>query len=342
MPATTIRARPEPPYDFRLTAEYATYNSERHGADFLRGGTLSRALATDGGETVLASIRSVGETDAPELEIRIAGAELDAAALDRTVDAALRLAGARTALRPFYAALAPDDPMSAFARRLRGLALPLTPTPFEGLILAILGQQISNHVARVLRDLLVDTFGESVIIDGETRTAFPSPAALASAGADALRAIKFSARKAEYICDISSQVADGSLDLDAIGALPSEDAVERLTALRGVGPWTAHWLLVRSYGHPDGFPAGDLAIQRNLGILYGDGSRMTESAALAASERWRPHRSLATTYLFAAARLGMIDSKQGHVHGNQARIASDKSPLRAPAPVIPAKAGIQN
>lgn len=305
MPATVIRARPEPPYDFRLTAEYATYNSERHGADFLRGGTLSRALDADG-DTVLVSIRSVGETDAPELEIRIAGAELDVAARDRTVDAALRLAGARTDLRPFYAALAPDDPMSAFARQLRGLGLPLTPTPFEGLVLAILGQQISNHVARVLRDLLVDTFGESVIIDGETRTAFPTPAALADAGADALRAIKFSARKAEYICDISSQVADGRLDLDAIGALPSEDAVDRLTALRGVGPWTAHWLLVRSYGHPDGFPAGDLAIQRNLGILYGDGSRMTESAARAASERWKPHRSLATTYLFAAARLGMI------------------------------------
>lgn len=306
MPATTIRTRPEPPYDFRLTADYATYNSERHGADILRDGTLSRALDA-GGETVIISIRSVGDADAPELEIRIsAGAKLDAAALDRTADAALRLAGARTDLRPFYAALAPDDPMSGFARRLRGLGLPRTPTPFEGLVLAILGQQISNHVARVLRDLLVDEFGETITIDGETRTAFPSPAALAGAGPDALRAIKFSARKAEYICDIASQVADGRLDLDAIGALPSEDAVKRLVALRGVGPWTAHWLLIRSYGHPDGFPSGDLAIQRNMGILYGDGSRMTETAARAASERWKPHRSLATTYLFAAARLGMI------------------------------------
>ena len=144
-------------------------------------------------------------------------------------------------------------------------------------------------------------------IGGETRRTFPSPSALASAGADALRAVKFSARKAEYICDISAQAADGRLDLDAIGALPSADAVERLVALRGVGPWTAHWLLIRSYGHQDGFPAGDLAIQRNLGILYGDGSRMSESEARAASERWKPHRSLATTYLFAAARLGMIE-----------------------------------
>ena len=305
MPATTRIARPAPPYDFLLTADYATYNSERHGADALRDGVLSRALET-GGATVLASIRSVGGVEEPALEVEISGADPGAAAMDWAFDAALRLAGARTDLRPFYAALKPDDPMARFARRLRGLGLPQTPTPFEGLILAILGQQISNHVARMLRDLLVDTFGDSVTINGETRRTFPSPSALASAGADALRAIKFSARKSEYICDISAQIVDGRLDLDAIGALPSEDAVERLVSLRGVGPWTAHWLLVRSYGHEDGFPAGDLAVQRNMGALYGDGSRMSESDARAASERWKPHRSLATTYLFAAARLGLI------------------------------------
>ena len=305
MPVSTRRARPIPPYDFRLTADYATYNSERHGADFLRGGTLSRALEVDG-ETVLARVRSVGGVEEPALEVEISGEDPGADAADWAFDAALRLAGAWTDPRPFYAALEPDDPMAQFARKLRGLALPQTPTPFEGLVLAILGQQISNHVARILRDSLVDTFGAAAEIGGETRKAFPSPSALASAGADALRAIKFSARKAEYICDISAQVADGRLDMDAIGALPSQDAVERLVALRGVGPWTAHWLLIRSYGHQDGFPAGDLAVQRNLGILYGDGSRMSEAEARAVSERWKPHRSLATTYLFAAARLGLV------------------------------------
>ena len=304
MPSATRRARPTPPYDFRLTADYAMYGGERHGADALRDGVLSRALEVDG-ETFLASIRSAGGVEEPALDVAISGADPGADAADRVFDAALRLAGARTDLRPFYAALEPDDPMAGFARRLRGLGLPQTPTPFEGLVLAILGQQISNSVARMLRDLLVDTFGAAAEIGGETRKTFPSPSALASAGADALRAVKFSARKAEYICDIAAQVADGRLDLDAIGALPSADAVERLTALRGVGPWTAHWLLIRSYGHEDGFPAGDLAVQRSMGILYGDGSRMSESEALAASERWKPHRSLATTYLFAAARRGL-------------------------------------
>lgn len=306
MPATVRQARPAPPYDFALTADYAVHNGERHGADILRGGTLSRALAAGGG-IVLASVRSVGSVENPALEVEIAGANLGADAEDRVFDAALRLAGAQTDPRAFYDSLEPDDPMARFAQDLRGLGLPQTPTPFEGIVLAIIGQQISNHVARVLRDSIVDEFGESATIGGETRKAFPSPTALADAGTDALRAIKFSARKAEYIHGIAAQVADGSLDLDAIGALPSEDAVERLMSLRGVGAWTAHWLLVRSYGHPDGFPAGDLALQRNLGMLYGDGSRMSESEARAVSERWQPLRSMATTYLFAAARRGLVE-----------------------------------
>ena len=124
----------------------------------------------------MASIRSVGKVDDPVLEIRIDGARPDAAP---------RLAGARTNPRPFYATLEPDDPMSEFARRLRGLALPQTPTPFEGLVLAILGQQTSNRVARILRDVLVDEFGAAAEISGDPRRTFPSPSALANAGPDA-------------------------------------------------------------------------------------------------------------------------------------------------------------
>ena len=171
-----------------------------------------------------------------------------------------------------------------------------------------MGQQISNHVAGVLRNLLVDTLGRPVTIDGATRHLFPSAQTLADAGPSALREIKFSTRKAEYICDIAASVASGTLDLDALADLPADEIIQRLTALRGVGPWTAHWLLVRAYAHPDGFPDGDLAVQRALGVLYGDGERLTAGQASQLSERWKPHRSLLTTYLFAAIRAGMIQS----------------------------------
>ncbi|MDP6451838.1 MAG: DNA-3-methyladenine glycosylase 2 family protein, partial [SAR202 cluster bacterium] len=72
------------------------------------------------------------------------------------------------------------------------------------------------------------------------------------------------------------------------------------------GPWTAHWMLIRAFGRPDGFPHGDLALQRFMGQLMNDGTRMEAQAALDASTRWSPHRSYVTTYLFAAARADML------------------------------------
>ena len=307
---STHQFRPNPPYDFAITSEYATYNSDRYAADTLESGVFSRGLDIDG-STIAVQVSSIGTLDQPRLEIRIVGNYLDASQQTRVVKFATGLVGAHNDLRPFYAAIDDADPVGEFASRLRGLGIPQSPSPFEALVLAILGQQISNQVARVLRNLLVETLGETVGIGAANYRTFPTAEAIAAAGPDALRAIKFSARKSEYICDIAAAVASGELDLDSLRYLPSETTVDELVKLRGVGPWTAHWLLIRAYGHPDGFPHGDLAVQRNLGILFNDGVRLGPEEALDLSERWKPYRSYLTTYLFAAARAGMIGAGSG-------------------------------
>ena len=92
--------------------------------------------------------------------------------------------------------------------------------------------------------------------------------------------------------------------------------VEELVKLRGVGPWTAHWLLIRAYERPDGFPDGDLAVQRSLGALYNGGRRLSAQEASDLSTRWRPYRSYLVTYMFAAARHGLIQgSRTGRAVG---------------------------
>ena len=101
------------------------------------------------------------------------GARLSAEDEGAVVATAARLVGAHVDLAPFYASLSPDDPAADFARRFRGLGLPQSATPFESLILAILGQQISNSVARTLRDLFVDTLGTSVEVGGALYAVFP-------------------------------------------------------------------------------------------------------------------------------------------------------------------------
>ena len=302
---TTHTFEPQPPYDFDASSRFAVYDRGRYAADSLEDGVFSRAIEV-GGKTVALSIRSTGEIERPRVEVCIASDELDADEQSRAIDFATRLVGAHEDLRPFYEAVEDDDPMAEFLRRFRGLGIPQAVSPFEGLVLSILGQQISNEVARVLRDLLVDTLGVTVSVGGAKYRVFPSAAAIAAAGVDELRRIKLSARKAEYICDIAASVESGALDLDALADLSDESIVEELVKLRGVGPWTAHWLLIRAYNRPDGFPHGDLAVQRSLGALYNGGERLTALEALELSARWKPYRSYLVTYMFAAARNGLI------------------------------------
>lgn len=100
-------------------------------------------------------------------------------------------------------------------------------------------------------------------------------------------------------------MAKGSLDLEGLTGRPADEVVAYLTAIRGVGPWTAQWLLIRALGRPDGFPHGDLALQRFLGRLTNDGPLGAEEA-LERSTGWSPYRSYVTTYLFAASRSGGV------------------------------------
>ena len=306
---------PEPPYDFDASAGFAVYGRGRYAADSMADGVLSRALEI-GDKTVALSVRSVGDVERPRIEARLEGDRLSSEEESKVVDVAVRLAGAQSSLAGFYNALDADDPMTQFASRFRGLGIAQSASPFEGLVHSILGQQISNEVARVLRDLLVDTLGKAISVNGVDYRTFPSPDAIAEAGIDELRGMKLSARKAEYISDIAQSVASGSLDLDALASLPDESIVEELVKLRGVGPWTAHWLLIRAFDRPDGFPGGDLAIQRSLGALYNGGRRLTEDEAVELSARWRPYRSYLVTYMFAAARQGLIQgSRAGRAVG---------------------------
>ncbi len=301
--------KPHPPYDFDASASFVVYGRNRYAADSFVDGVYSRGVEI-GGKSVALRVHSIGEADRPELEVSIAGDELSNEEQSSVVDVAARSVGAHGNLHRFYESLDADDPMAKFAKQFRGLGVPQNASPFEGLVLSILGQQISNEVARVLRDLLVDTLGGSISVGELDYRVFPSPSAIAEAGAEVLRGIKFSMRKAEYIVDIADSVASGDLDLDALADLPDESIVEELVKLRGVGPWTAHWLLIRAFDRPDGFPEGDLAVQRSLGALYNEGVRLTPQEAIDLSARWRPYRSYLVTYMFAAARQGLIQGSR--------------------------------
>lgn len=303
MRTMTLHLRPMPPFDFELTAGYHAYFQARSGADNVEGGVYRRLLDLDG-RLVLVTVRSTGSVDSPELAIELRGEGLTDADGEVAVAQVRWMLGTGQELASFYALAESDLALAGLARQFRGLHLPRTATLFEALTVAILGQQISASVARTMRTLLIERYGARAEFDGATYYAFPRPEAVLSALPEELRELKLSRSKAEYVRVIAGAALEPGWD--ELYELPDDEVVRRLTALRGVGNWTAQWALVRGLARPDALPLGDLALRRGVSRLWRDGATVTDAEVETIAERWRPWRSYATAYLFAALRTGMV------------------------------------
>ena len=160
--------------------------------------------------------------------------------------------------------------------------------PYGALVRSIVGQQLSTKAARSIYERLTDLF------DGRT----PSPAELLAADPEAVRSVGLSRPKVGYLRSLAEHVESGELELDRLSELPDDEVIEQLTAVKGLGQWTADMFLIFHLGRPDVLPVGDLGIRRAVERAYDlpelpDAVRLTEIG-----EPWRPHRSLASLYLW--------------------------------------------
>jgi AraC family transcriptional regulator of adaptative response / DNA-3-methyladenine glycosylase II len=180
----------------------------------------------------------------------------------------------------------------SLARR-PGLRVPGAFDGFELAVRAILGQQITVKAATTIAGRFVDALGESVRTPHAALDRLaPTPERVARARVDDLAGLGIVRARAESIRALAREMASGRLSLEP-GAQPGE-AIARLAALPGVGPWTAHYIAMRSLRWPDAFPKEDVAARRALGGV-------SAGAAEAASQAWRPWRSYALLHLWHTA-----------------------------------------
>jgi DNA-3-methyladenine glycosylase II len=295
-----VAFRPRAPLDARQTlARYGRWGPDP--ASPYREGTLHR-VAKVGSRLVPFRLAVDGAVTRPRATIAFAGPDTPAVRTALRQEAALLL-GEPWDLAGFYAAAAADPvlaPLVHPAGGLFGFRPTLVPDLFEMLVGAISAQQVNLAFAFATRVRLVRRYGAPVEFDGLTIYAFPAPAELAAAPVAELRAMQFSQRKAEYIVGLARALATGELDLEAMARAPDEAVVERLTAVRGLGRWSAEWFLARALGRPDVCPADDLGVRRAVEALCFKGRERDAAAVRRRARAWRPHRSLATHYLLAA------------------------------------------
>jgi DNA-3-methyladenine glycosylase II len=225
-------------------------------------------------------------------EVRIVEAPggVDAEPLDEAIATVVtHLLGVQLELDGFRAFAQSEDVLAGTVERFPGFRPPLAPDPFEALVSSITAQQVSLHAAFAVRSRFIDRFGEPA----ELAVAFPTRERVARATEDELFALGFSRRKAEYVLG----VARADVDFDALASLPDEEVKARLTALRGIGEWSADWFLARYLGRPHAWPAGDLGLRKAVLAFYPETTDVRSAAV-----RFHPFENLSAHYLLLALR----------------------------------------
>lgn len=183
--------------------------------------------------------------------------------------------------------LARDDAvMAALVERYDGSALVSRGEPFATLARAIVGQQISVRAADSVWSRLSATLPHMV------------PQAVLGSSAETLRECGLSLRKVEYLFDLARHFGSRQIDVQRWQSLGDAQLIAELTAVRGIGVWTAQMFLIFNQLRPDVFPLDDIGLQKAVARHYFAGERPSRGALAAYGERWRPWRSVATWYLW--------------------------------------------
>jgi DNA-3-methyladenine glycosylase II len=218
-------------------------------------------------------------------------------------EALLNVLGLRIDPTAFGAAVQGDPWLGPVVARQPGLRIVQSATIFEALTWAIIGQQINLTFAIALRRTLIQLAGRA---HSSGVWCYPEALDVARLDIGELTSRKFSNAKAETILRVARMVVDGSLVLeqhagveDSSGSASAEVS-ETLLAIKGIGPWTVNYVLLRGYGYPDCSLEGDVAVRAALHKLSGSAARPTVPEAQRMLARYAPHRTMAAAYLWAS------------------------------------------
>ena len=288
-------------WTLELPARYRSSDTlAYHGRDPLsltervEAATLFKALWVAGREAVVEV--AFGSS---QVTWRLHGPALDRAALEAVQARVIRMLGLAGDPAAFERFVAADPAFHALIAPRLGLRIPLTPDVWESVVWAILGQQVNLAFAYSMRRRLTALCGGNLLLGLRPH---PTAAAVAALEPADLTPLQISRGKADYLVGVARLVDSGALALEAMPLGEAAPAALALSAVRGIGPWTTHYVLMRGCGFTDCVPLGDagltLALQRHLGLDHRPTAK--ETALLMAP--FAPYRSLATFHLWASLK----------------------------------------
>jgi len=301
-----ITLTPVPPFRLDLTV-WVLRRLPINQMDRWNGTTYQRVLML-GDHPVDVAVVQAGSARAPNLTVTAQGARLGVRrreALVSTLDAML---GLSVDLHPFRRLAEGDRRLAGLIDPFIGFKPPRLPSVFETLVNGIACQQLSLQVGMHLLNRLCRAYGLPV---GENH-AFPRPVDLAPASPVQLKRLGFSGNKSRVILTAARSVAEGHLNLEDLAALDTAEALDHLVAVKGIGRWTAQYILLRGLGRLDVFPADDVGSQNKMQHWLRRKERPDYEQMYRVLAPWRPYRGLLYFYLLLnhQSRQGLLKLAQ--------------------------------
>jgi DNA-3-methyladenine glycosylase II len=296
MAHATVALRATPPFRLDLTA-WALRRRQKNAVDRWDDGHYSRVLIVDGDPVQLTITQDTAGV-VPTLVVTVDSTTRISARAKREASLLVqRMLGLAVDLHPFYQLARDNAVVGPLVERFAGVRPPRFPTIFEGLVNSIACQQMSLDVGIELLNRLAERFGTPFVTVATVVHAFPTPADLADVPEESIRELGFSHQKTRAIQDLSTRVADGSVDLARLEGMTNEEAVAYLSRIRGIGRWSAEYVLLRGLGRLDTFPGDDIGAQNNLQRLFHLPQKPTYNDIRQLTSPWHPYEGVVYFHL---------------------------------------------
>lgn len=292
---TVMSCKIDLPHDFRTRDIFEFHNRDAQAvAERLDGSTLQKGLAWQGQPACL-TIAFDARQAVAELSVDGLADAGDLAALKALVQ---RMLGLTQPIGEFERHYREHPQLGPLIAKQSGLRVPVSASPFEALTWAVTGQQISVSAATSLRRKLIQVAG---LKHSGGLACYPDASRIAGLSLEQLRLAGFSQTKAQTLLILSQMVRDQRLPLDQwiADAPPIEEIREQLLRIRGIGPWTVNYALLRGFGWLDGSLHGDAGVRRGLQSLLGRSESITENEAQRWLAAFSPWRALIAAHLWA-------------------------------------------
>ncbi len=309
MAELTFTLQPRPPFRLDLTV-WALRRRAHNVVDRFDDGVWRRVLII-GNSPVAVAVGQTRRGARPELEVRISAARPQPVKTE-VAATITRMLGLELDLSDFYRLARADPRLRGLAERLRGMKPVRYATVFEGFANAVACQLVSLSAGMHVLNRIADEYGAPGKVEGVATPmrSFPTAKSIARSNPDELRVFGLSRQKGEYLIGLAKLALDPKdRDFASIEQLNDDDAIARFSKIRGVGRWTAEYVMLRGFGRINIFPGDDVGGRKKLFEWLGSSDAPTYDGVGKMLERWRPYGGLIYLHLIvnAVADAGQVE-----------------------------------